>query len=142
METHIFYGLTTEKIEQAYEVRDIVFTQEQGYPSEIDIDEYDAVAWHVVLIENDQPIATARLIHVHGKDKIGRVAVVRPARGRGLGLMVMEALIGQAKTRGIQKITLHSQTHAQRFYEKLGFVVSGEIFLEDGQPHIAMEKQL
>ncbi|MGL5383669.1 MAG: GNAT family N-acetyltransferase [Culicoidibacterales bacterium] len=138
METIVFYGKNPAHIQQAFQVRDLVFTQEQGYPTEIDIDEYDEFAWHVVITENNQPLATARLIRVGDKIKIGRVAVIRVARQRGLGLLVMQALLDKAKALGHEKITLHSQTHAQRFYEKLGFQVEGHEFLEDGQPHIAM----
>ncbi|MGL4953347.1 MAG: GNAT family N-acetyltransferase [Culicoidibacterales bacterium] len=138
METILFYGTDQKYKEQAFEVRHNVFTLEQGYPSEIDIDEYDETAWHVVIIENNQPIATARLIKIGDKTKIGRVAVIQSARKRGLGAKVMQVLLDKAQELGRKKVVLHSQTHAQEFYEKLGFVSDGENFLEDGQPHIAM----
>ncbi|MGL4624707.1 MAG: GNAT family N-acetyltransferase [Culicoidibacterales bacterium] len=142
MKVQVFLGTDQEKSQLAFQVRDLVFTQEQGYPSEIDIDEYDVNAWHVIITEDDYPLATARLIEVHGKYKIGRVAVVKEARKRGLGLQVMQALIEKAQMLGIDKIVLHSQTHAQGFYEHLGFEAIGDVFLEDGQPHIAMVCQL
>lgn len=138
MKIQVFYGTDVAESQLAFHVRDLVFTQEQGYPAEIDIDEYDESAWHVVITEENQPVATARLIEVHGKHKIGRVAVVKDARKQGLGVQVMQALIEKAQVLGIDEIVLHSQTHAQGFYERLGFKVFGEVFLEDGQPHIAM----
>lgn len=142
MKVQVFLGTNQAESQLAFQVRDLVFTQEQGYPAEIDIDEYDVSAWHVVISEDGTPLATARLIEVHGKHKIGRVAVVKHARKRGLGLQVMQVLIEKAQTLGIDEIVLHSQTHAQGFYERLGFEAFGDVFLEDGQPHIAMVRKL
>ncbi len=142
MEVIVFYGDDEQKKQQAFYVRDAVFTKEQGYPAEIDIDEYDECAWHVIVIVDGQPVATARLINSKGVDKIGRVAVLQANRGVGLGAIVVNALLIQAQKLEIGEISLHSQKHAQSFYERLGFEVVGNVFLEDGQPHIAMKRTL
>ncbi|GAA5093702.1 GNAT family N-acetyltransferase [Wohlfahrtiimonas larvae] len=129
-------------IQDAYHIRDLVFTQEQGYPAEIDVDDYDKIAWHCVLYDGKAPIATGRLIPKGDIGKIGRVAVLKSYRGQNLGLQLMQALMAQAEQLPFTKIELSAQAYAQVFYEKLGFSVVGDIYLEDGEPHIHMEKVL
>lgn len=142
MKAEVFKGYKHPFIDDAFYVRDEVFTKEQGYPKEIDIDEYDNDAIHAVLYNKaDQPIGTARMIINEAGDtaKIGRVAILKSERGKDYGLLVMQKLIDYAHSNGIFVITLHAQTHAQGFYEKLNFEVIGESFIEDGAPHIRMD---
>ncbi|TLG72146.1 GNAT family N-acetyltransferase [Culicoidibacter larvae] len=142
MKAEVFKGYKHPFIDDAFYVRDEVFTKEQGYPKEIDIDEYDNDAIHAVLYtENNQPIGTARMIINEAGDaaKIGRVAIVKAERGKDYGLLVMQKLIDYAHANNIFVITLHAQTHAQGFYEKLDFEVIGEGFMEDGAAHIRMD---
>lgn len=138
----IIKGRTDPTIADAFAIRDAVFTQEQGYAAEIDIDDYDDIAHHVIVYQHDQAIATARLIPLENIGKIGRVAVLKSHRGQGIGLLIMQALMTQAKQLPITSLILSSQVHAIAFYEKLGFVAEGEIYLEDGEPHIHMMKKL
>ncbi|MBS7834561.1 GNAT family N-acetyltransferase [Wohlfahrtiimonas chitiniclastica] len=138
----IIKGRTDPTIADAFAIRDAVFTQEQGYAAEIDIDDYDDIAHHVIVYQDDQAIATARLILLGDIGKIGRVAVLKSHRGQGIGLLLMQVLMTQAKQLPITSLVLSSQVHAIAFYEKLGFVTEGEIYLEDGEPHIHMVKKL
>lgn len=118
----IIKGRTDPAIADAFAIRDAVFTQEQGYAAEIDIDDYDDIAHHVIVYQDDQAIATARLIPLDNIGKIGRVAVLKSHRGQGIGLLLMQALMTQAKQLPITSLALSSQVHAIAFYEKLGSV--------------------
>lgn len=142
MECKIIQGDKDPMIQDAYYIRDCVFTQEQGFPAEIDIDEYDAVAAHCLLYKDDKIIGTARLIPQETRGKIGRVAILKEFRGLGLGLVVMEALIAEAQRLHYDSLNLSSQVYAVPFYQKLGFEVVGDAYLEDGEPHIMMTKSL
>lgn len=124
-------------------VRRKVFVEEQGVPLAMEHDEYDEAATFA-LIYNDQhqPIATGRMILQNGNYFIGRVAVLPEYRGKGLGIKIMQLLINTARQRGIKEIIIHAQTHAKKFYQKLGFKEFGDIYDEAGIEHISMKIKL
>ena len=68
--------------------------------------------------------------------KIGRVCVLSEARGTGLGANLILACLDELRRQpGVSEATLGSQSHATGFYEKLGFAVEGEEFMDAGIPH-------
>ena len=73
---------------------------------------------------------------------IGRVAVLKEYRGQGLGKELLKCLEEKLKQTEIKKLYLGAQTHAQSFYEQLGYTRHGDIFLDEGSPHVHMEKTL
>ena len=128
--------------EACYAIRKTVFVEEQAVPLELELDEYDDVATHFLLRGGDTPLATARLLDKHGRAKIGRVAVLKEARGRGLGLVLMRAVLEEARRQGFTEAVLDSQTYAIPFYERLDFVAEGEEFDDAGIPHFLMRRRL
>lgn len=130
----------------ALSVRRIVFIEEQQVPEEIEIDEHDDDATetiHFVAYSDGKPVGAARLRpYAPGVGKVERVAVHASERGTGLGRQIMLAMEETAREKGFAKLKLNAQTHAQRFYEKLGYVPVGDLFHEAGIEHIAMEKSL
>ena len=128
--------------EACYDIRKIVFVEEQAVPLELEMDEYDETATHFLLRDGDTPLATARLLDKHGLAKIGRVAVLQEARGCGLGLLLMRAVLEEARRQGFTESVLDSQTYAIPFYERLGFVAEGEEFDDAGIPHYLMRRRL
>jgi len=121
-------------------VREEVFIVEQNVPAEEEWDALDPQCYHVLARdEADRPIGTGRLT----PDRhIGRIAVLRAWRGRGVGAAIMRVLIERARERGDREVELHAQDHAIAFYESLGFVVEGEGFLECEIPHHRMRLSL
>jgi YbgC/YbaW family acyl-CoA thioester hydrolase len=128
----------------ALALRHQVFVEEQGVPKEIEHDEFDLVAEHVVIFNQmNLPVATGRLLPAQGGiSRIGRMAVNRVLRGSGLGEMVLQALLDKACSRGDLEVVLHAQTSAQDFYAKCGFKPDGAMFEEAGIEHITMRKRL
>lgn len=117
-----------------------VFTDEQNVPVELEEDEADVTALHAVALNAQGiAIATARLLP---DGHIGRLAVAREARRQGLGGLLMQTLMEQAQQRGAREILLHAQTHAQAFYQRLGFTPEGDVFPEAGIPHRLMRRAL
>ena len=134
---------TPAEREACYDIRKAVFVQEQAVPLELEMDEYDDIATHFLLRDAEEtPLATARLLDKHGLAKIGRVAVVQEARGQGLGLLLMQFVVSEAKRRGFTEAVLDSQTYAIPFYERLGFRAEGEEFDDAGIPHFLMRRKL
>ncbi len=134
---------TPAEREACYDIRKAVFVQEQAVPLELEIDKYDDVATHFLLRDAEgTPLATARLLDKHGLAKIGRVAVMQEARGRGLGLRLMQFVVDEAQKRGFTEAVLDSQTYAIPFYERLGFTAEGEEFDDAEIPHFLMRRTL
>lgn len=123
----------------AFALRVEVFVHEQKVPLEEEQDAYDADALHLVVVEEGAVVGTCRLVMLEGgRVKIGRVAVRRDRRGTGVGRVLMEAAIRKAWDRGAVELVLTAQVPVIGFYEKLGFVITSDVFMEAGIPHKAM----
>ena len=121
-------------------IREAVFIHEQGIPPELEWDEFDASCIHVLAMDSaGKPVGTARLLM---DGSIGRMAVLEEWRGKGVGSALVQYLLGQARGRQIQQITLNAQTYAVGFYLKFGFQTVGEEFLDAAIPHIRMVLRL
>lgn len=128
---------------KARAIRQAVFVEEQGFTLEFDT--IDPIAWHLLLTEEGEPLATGRTFPKEGEPGtylIGRVAVIKAARGRQLGREVLSHLEGQILTLGGKKAELSAQLQARGFYEKLGYRAVGEPYLDEHCPHITMVKSL
>ncbi|MDX3893933.1 GNAT family N-acetyltransferase [Pusillimonas sp.] len=123
--------------ERAAALRHEVFVVEQGVPVELELDEYDSIAVHALALEGDTVVGTGRLLpDAH----IGRMAVRATHRGRGVGAMLLTALVEAARRRGDPSVVLAAQWHAQGFYRAHGFQAEGEKFMDAGIEHISMRK--
>lgn len=124
--------------EGCYAVRMAVFVEEQGVPPWEEMDEYDETAAHFLAEEDGRVVATARLVDKgDGIGKIGRVAVARECRGRGIGRELMRHVMA-AGFRTHHTLILDAQLPVIPFYEALGFVAEGDVFLDAGIEHRRM----
>ncbi|MGW4818038.1 GNAT family N-acetyltransferase [Streptomyces sp. NPDC004227] len=139
--------------EACFAVRKEVFVVEQGVPQDIEYDEYDALAVHVLAVREDgAPLGTGRLLYgaeaaaKTGGDpavgSLGRLAVTGDARGLGVGAALVRAIEDAARARGLSAVDLHAQSHALGFYERLGYEAYGPEFPDAGLPHRAMRRAL
>lgn len=120
-------------------IRREVFVSEQGVPEIEEWDALDATCRHVLAVSNDGvAIGTGRLVSDGTHARIGRMAVLKPWRGRGVGSALLSRLIETARGGGYAEIRLHAQTHALDFYRKHGFTLQGAEFMEAGIPHYEM----
>lgn len=118
-----------------------MFVDEQAIPREDEFDSHDAACIHVLIYDPHQAVATGR-VDLAQAGKIGRIAVLREHRGKGVGSLVMNVLEAAATNNGVAKTWLHAQARVAAFYESLGYVARGENFVEDGITHVLMEKNL
>lgn len=122
------------------QVRRAVFIVEQSVPEAMEWDEFDAPSLHVLALDGvGNPVGTARLLP---DGHVGRMAVLEHCRGRGIGLALLDFLIGAARARGDALLRLNAQTHALGFYARRGFVAHGPEFMDAGIPHRAMSLSL
>ncbi|MBE4909448.1 GNAT family N-acetyltransferase [Bacillus luteolus] len=131
-----------EQMKDAYSVRRIVFIDEQQVPEEEEIDQYEKDATHVVLYEDNQPIGAGRFRSLDGIGKIERICVLKEFRNKGAGKVIMDKMEEIAKGKGISKLKLNAQTHAEKFYLNLGYTTTSDIFMDAGIPHVTMIKEL
>jgi predicted GNAT family N-acyltransferase len=132
----------SDLMRDAFELRYEVFVDEQGVPRELEVDEFDPCATHLVAIRDDQVVGTLRMLDHDGAAKIGRVAVRAAARRTGVGARLMDRAAAIASERGFAEIVLHAQVAVAGFYRRLGYVAEGDRFDEAGIPHIAMRKKI
>jgi predicted GNAT family N-acyltransferase len=131
----------SEATEIALPVRVEVFVKEQSVPEDLELDEYDSVATHAVLFEDNLVLGTGRVFQ---KDLtshvfyIGRLCVLKKYRGAGYGAYLFKTLIEYAKQQGATECRLHAQMVSQLFYKKFGFVADEDIFMEAGIEHVLM----
>lgn len=124
-------------------IRETVFLEEQGFEKEYD--ENDEIAKHIVIYESNTAIATCR---VYWDDEvncyhIGRIAVLKPHRGKGLGIAVVKEAEKIAKSLGGNEIFISGQLQVAAFYKnKLGYTQYGDVYLEENHPHVALKKKI
>jgi predicted GNAT family N-acyltransferase len=117
-------------------IRTTVFVEGQGVPPGIEMDGRDGDCAHALAeTAAGEPVGTGRLMP---DGRIGRMAVLAPWRGQGVGTAILLALVAEAKRRGLSATYLHAQSHARDFYARHGYVVDGGEYLEAGIPHVSM----
>lgn len=116
-------------------VRHTVFTLEQQVAPEEDEDGYDPASLHAVAMQDNEAVATGRVLP---DGRIGRLCVLAKHRNRGVGTALFAFLFECARSLGKPQVTLHAQLHAIHIYEKFGFRVTGDIFLDANIPHLNM----
>lgn len=121
-------------------IRFAAFVEEQGVDSGIELDDKDAQCIHAVAFdEAGKAIGTGRLLP---DGHIGRMAVVKEWRRRGVGADILNALAEEARKRGDKEVVLSAQLQAAEFYREQGFVAEGKVYQEAGILHQAMRKVL
>jgi predicted GNAT family N-acyltransferase len=123
---------------QAFEIRLRVFVKEQNVPADIELDSDDKRAIHFLAVASGRAVGTARLVIHGGSAKIGRMAVLKTHRGKGVGRKLLQRAIAAAKKLGAKRIYLHAQVAVIGFYEKLQFRCVGPVFEEAAIPHRKM----
>jgi len=127
-----------ENRELIFNIRNTVFVVEQSVPEEIEMDDLDADAQHVLAFLDGIPVGTGRIT---AAGRIGRMAVLGECRGRGVGREILIALMHIGRGYPVDRLCLSAQCHAIRFYERMGFVAQGDIYEEAGIPHRWMERR-
>ena len=123
----------------AFNLRREVFVIEQKVPPELENDEEDLTAIHMVAIQGGDVCGALRIVKRPEHYKIGRVAVGLPYRGRGIARTMMLKAMDDHRDACRNRFYLTAQTDKVSLYEKLGFKAYGEEFMDAGIPHLAMK---
>ena len=118
-----------------------VFVVEQSCAYQ-DPDDWDAHAWHVQMLCDGQLAAYARVVDAgckYDEPSIGRVMTMPAFRGQKLGrALMLEAIRWTELHNPLANIQISAQAYLQRFYESIGFHGMGDVYDEDGIPHLQM----
>ncbi len=133
-------AITAEQRAQAFEIRRRVFRDEQDVPEELEFDADDARAVHVLATVDGTPAGTGRVVFRAGVARIGRMAVLKEWRRRGVGRAILDRLMVVSARHRPTHLVLHAQVTAIPFYQAAGFQVTSEVFQEAGIPHRRMER--
>ncbi len=124
-------------------LRRTVFIEEQGVSEADEVDGLDDTCLHVLAREGDDPIGAARVHIQGGTAKIGRVCVLPPGRGRGIGGEIIGFILTHLRADPqITQAKLGSQIAAMSLYSRAGFRPVGERYMEAGLEHQDMEHTL
>ena len=123
-------------------VRAEAFIAEQHVAPAEDVDGRDADCLHWLVTDADGSVATLRVLPQGEVAKIQRVAVLKRARGTGLGTALMRHVMDRLAERGFTRATLGAQIDALGFYERLGFQAHGPVYDDAGIPHRDMDRDL
>ncbi len=133
-------GAWSDLRDLASAIRFEVFVEEQQVPIAEELDAMDAECLHALAFSpQGEAVATGRLLP---DGHIGRMAVRRSERKKGVGAAVLHALVEAAQERGFKEVVLGAQLHAKGFYLKQGFVAFGDVFLDANIEHVMMRKRL
>lgn len=121
------------------QVRTVVFIDEQLVTPEFEWDDIDSTAIHLLAMHNNQAIGCLRIIE--GK-KIGRMAILKPWRGKGVGNRLLKEAIRICRLKGSKQIVLSAQTHAIHFYQQAGFEITSSEYTDVHIPHVDMRLKL
>jgi len=130
------------EIDAALELRYRVYCEEQGVSLEADQDGRDAEALHIVAVDGERLVGTCRLVFEGELARLGRMAVEPALRGRGIGARLAAAAEYEARAEGASRLRLHAQIAARTLYERAGYEAVGDVFMEEGIPHLTMERSL
>lgn len=122
--------------EEAINIRTKVFVEEQGFKEEFDT--IDKIAEHLILFVDDNPIGTCRYYKKDDSYYFGRLAILKEYRNKNYGGLLLKEAINNLKKENAHKVILNSQLSAKDFYIKHDFLQEGEVFYEEGCPHIKM----
>lgn len=134
----------TTDLDTCRAIRREVFIVEQNVPEAEEWDGRDGAAIHLLARDDSgRAVGTARILVEGATGKIGRVAVLKPARGTGTGAALIRAALDELRALpGVTRAKLGAQTHAIGFYEKLGFAAYGPEYDDAGIPHRDMALEL
>ncbi|WP_342645635.1 GNAT family N-acetyltransferase [Mucilaginibacter sp. CSA2-8R] len=136
-----FYDLTNIELYAILRLRNEVFVVEQNCAFQ-DADNKDQKCYHLMLWQDSMLAAYARLVPAglsYKEVSIGRIITSSAVRGTGTGSILMQHALEECQRLfGNTPIRIGAQVYAQPFYAKFGFKAEGDIYDEDGIPHVEM----
>lgn len=129
--------LSKNEFESIENIRREVFVKELLVSEEEEFDEFDKFSVHLLIYIDDIPVATGRIWHDGNEVNVGKLAVLKPFRGIGIGDLTLRLLLIKI-LKSTDEVIINARIHLTGFYSKFGFKSVGEEFIKVGMPHIKM----
>ncbi len=128
--------------EEAIMIRTKVFIEEQGFKNEFDA--IDNIATHLLLSNVSGPMGTCRIFYSDERQcyVVGRIAVLKEYRGKDLGSRILKETEKEVLRQNGNKVELLAQVRVSSFYQKNGYHSLEEYHMDEGCPHVWMQKEL
>lgn len=127
-----------ELAKKAFKIRTLVFVKEQNVDPKIEYDEYENQCEHYLVLVDDMPIGAARWRETENGIKLERFAILPEYRNKGIGDKLIKHVLNDVLPLN-KPVYLHSQMLSISVYERNGFSVKGDVFLEADIEHYLME---
>ena len=137
LKVEFFKGEDNKKIEQVHNIRKEVFIQEQNVDPELEMDNQDGISTHFLLLKEKEYIGTARCRQTKDGIKLERFAIVQKNRNKGYGKVLLDGILQHLKENK-NKLYLHAQDKAVKFYQRNAFEIIGDAFVEADILHYLM----
>lgn len=139
-------AFTQEDIQKSIDIRHEVFVIGQNVPLDIEVDDFDkegSGCIHFLIYDDSLIVGTFRVIFNDNMEaKLQRFCVLKDYRGQGFGTLAIEFIEGFCIAQGIKRINFDAQCTARTFYERLGYSVISDEFIEANMLHVKMTKSL
>ncbi len=141
METELVQIIHAEEdadFDEIFRIREAVFEGELGISEEAQIDGFDPIAHHYILLHSGLAVGVSRWrVTLGGHIRLERLAVLKAYRHQGLGGMLMERMLADVPKN--RRTFIECINHQSEYFSGFGFVAEGEEFETEGIPHIRME---
>jgi len=117
-----------DDLKMCQSIRGEVFILEQNISKDVEMDDKLINATYILATIQDEPVGTARWRYTEYGIKLERFAVLKNYRGMGIGKGLVRFILELLKRE--KNIYLNAQESVIKFYEKLGFICYGELFIE------------
>jgi predicted GNAT family N-acyltransferase len=133
----------TKEYQQMVKLRDDILRKPLGLTFEAEELENEKNNLLIGAFEDDYMLGCCMLVEENSAVvKLRQMAVLNALQGKGIGRALMQFAENLARDHGYRVLTMHARKNAVGFYEKMGYRVKGEEFLEVSIPHYEMEKEL
>jgi ribosomal protein S18 acetylase RimI-like enzyme len=133
----------TAEYRQMVKLRDDILRKPLGLgftPEELESEKENML---IAAFEDEQILGCCMLVEEQpGTVRLRQMAVLNDLQGKGIGRALMNFAENIARDRGYKIVRMHARVHAVGFYEKVGYKIRGDKFVEVTIPHYVMEKQL
>ena len=138
-EVQTIWARGPQDVRAAAALRVRVFCDEQGVALDQELDGLDGDALHLIALQRGAAVVgTLRLFLFDREAKIGRVAVDRDWRHRGIASRMLAEALARSRSQGILRVRLAAQMNATAVYERSGFAVESDRFEQAGIAHVWM----
>ena len=133
----------TAEYNQMIKLRDAILRQPLGLTFSPDELEKEKNNLHIAAYEDDQILGCCMLVEEGDETvRLRQMAVINDLQGKGIGRALMNFAENLARDRGYKIIRMHARNNVVGFYEKVGYKIKGDQFIEITIPHYVMEKDL